>query len=1014
MKKSYRKKGILKSLSLLSLGALMTFSLASCKGAVDPYDGIDKDATYATLGDNFSVTNQDVFEELLYGSDTYVARRVQEALVNSYMTEIKEVIETKYGASDNYVTYMQNVQEYFLCDAFSVDDLEAYLDIESESTKYVSKFTYIDTVFLKGIELSSSEFDELCDTDKLPTTDFNTLTEAQQKVLQQYYFNYAEKLFGLNALEEEITEFYEDEDNDGTDYYTDEELVTLWETEYLYNQYLYALNIRFISEDELNETLKTFGIKAYKKQLYFLKQEGVMKDGEYVDLTNQEYSEWYDDFDFTAITNTSNKIALTDDAMVLELYVAIYNYIYTYREQLPMEDNVAAVFNANNTNNRRDVTEAIIAGSGVTVESYFEKLKTTSAFTTDRESSENYFAYNGEKMELISANLKTKLYETYSTEDGEQRYDYEGTSYGSYYYLTYKISEAEELTDDNLVYDEDDNSIDREAYEGIVNKLIELKKDEDLTDTYIASALEDALENDAKVLVYDDIMEIVYSASTSGSFYSTTRKKSPENGVLASIEYNDVTTYIYASEVWEALEPDTGMTSAIDLLSTQVIKTTDAYKAITEDEKSEYYDAITNLLTSFANGGLESSGYAADLGKYNFLMLYFHTADINEIVENYFMVNEASATLINNYNSDSLVNLMQTYTKTSYESYFSISASNLLIYVDFDEDSTPDEDFDWDTTIPGDSETTYAELANELMTFIINITENSSDTHATVLADIVEDFNASSRFTNGHDTEKVDDEYDPTETDSYYAKYRRAGLSIKIDEYSSVTNSTAITSIPIELKERLIELYSEVIIGDNVPSEYLDAESYKSGDGFSNKYGYNMLLVTGATTKVSAEFTSDDDKNGIYTELVYKYGDEFYKVADLYSDTETLSANQIKGYLLEYVQDGTTNTIPSSVLSAITSYLTPVYTRYTDSGTQRAVLLAWLNKTANATVTFTENSVSTASLERLNEIFEINRRSADDYNVESIEGVTNPGYDASINQYPGWWDAIDEYINNLE
>ena len=39
------------------------------------------------------------------------------------------------------------------------------------------------------------------------------------------------------------------------------------------------------------------------------------------------------------------------------------------------------------------------------------------------------------------------------------------------------------------------------------------------------------------------------------------------------------------------------------------------------------------MLLTFANNYYSQSGYPASMGKYNFLMLYFHTADIDKIID---------------------------------------------------------------------------------------------------------------------------------------------------------------------------------------------------------------------------------------------------------------------------------------------------------------------------------------------------------------------------------------------
>ena len=58
------------------------------------------------------------------------------------------------------------------------------------------------------------------------------------------------------------------------------------------------------------------------------------------------------------------------------------------------------------------------------------------------------------------------------------------------------------------------------------------------------------------------------------------------------------------------------------------------FKSALDTEIYENY--IDLILYNFSNGSYASNGYSASIGKYKFLMLYFHTSDITEIVNNYY------------------------------------------------------------------------------------------------------------------------------------------------------------------------------------------------------------------------------------------------------------------------------------------------------------------------------------------------------------------------------------------
>jgi hypothetical protein len=88
-------------------------------------------------------------------------------------------------------------------------------------------------------------------------------------------------------------------DEDYVHYYTDSQIISyLKENDYYKNSIANTIMIRFVSSDEVTETLKTFGVKLYKSKFYFNKQEGVIKDGVSTDNSNSDYYTWYEDFDF--------------------------------------------------------------------------------------------------------------------------------------------------------------------------------------------------------------------------------------------------------------------------------------------------------------------------------------------------------------------------------------------------------------------------------------------------------------------------------------------------------------------------------------------------------------------------------------------------------------------------------------------------------------------------------------------------------------------------------------------
>lgn len=93
--------------------------------------------------------------------------------------------------------------------------------------------------------------------------------------------------------------------------------------------------IRFMNEDESKAVLKSFGLKTYRSQLYFIAQ----REGE----TDSEYSKFYDDYDFTAPNTLRSATPLASSPqLVFSIYLQMYNYIYTTRESLPVNSTITS------------------------------------------------------------------------------------------------------------------------------------------------------------------------------------------------------------------------------------------------------------------------------------------------------------------------------------------------------------------------------------------------------------------------------------------------------------------------------------------------------------------------------------------------------------------------------------------------------------------------------------------------------------------------------------------------
>ncbi len=964
----------IKPFALMILSIFTILTLASCGNGSRSFSSLKSSDIYATSG-NYSITNGELWEELKWSANDILEEKITSFVLKAYVDEIKEEI-SKTGDTLLKERYLDELEKEALAEVYAITDVE---DLKLYDAKYRKTLEdkFIDSYYMeKGVKLTNAELiNEAGDT-----TLITGKTYYMTRLHSNYYEVVAEKLLAYHLLKDEIDDYNDDADSEDEYYYTPSDIKDYYNTHYKYDIESKLIMIRFFNQDEINTTFKAFGIKVYKDSYYFIPQLG---------KTTREYSTYYDEFDISLASNSYkcfNLSAIVGEMGIFELYIEISNYIYTYRDALPN-----AIGATSTTSSRRNITEAILV-------KYLENGNTTTPVEFIANWDDQFIesiTYTAEDLNDIDLGLSVYVGSRLPLEekDGYKRYTQNGYALGDYYYLMYKIDETK-IAEDMVLYGNEDDE-DEITNEDLKNRIIDELIWSEITQTKSTDYLNTEVGK-VKVYIFDEALEICFAQKNSS--YSKTHKKAPSKETLFTIKYKKNSESYKLEEIFNILEVRSGTATAIDLLSRKAIKDSEEYKSIKSSEIDTYKRNLEAVLNLFANNQLSSQGYPSTLGKYNFLMLYFHSADVDTIIDNFYKLNYASKKILTNYaKNDAIFEIMQQYAAAAYENEFNISAQNLLVYVDMDEDGVPDKDFDWTKTIYN-STVTYEEKALELVNYFITRMKNSKSSQAALLETMVEEYNSCQRFTNGIDTyEDGVTEYDPTEPETIWAEYRRAGLYISVTEYSDTTNKTeenfGETAIPYDLKLRLREIYkndSDFRFEDSFPYEYIDSSAYLDGSksGFLTKDGYNLLVITSATAQSSAEFLESDDINGIYLNISLKYEDEMFNIANIYNDDQIISLNQVKLFVYEYLKSSSTNLFPSSITTALTTYLLPVYEKYNDSATQRELLLNNLL----GQIDFTDQK----NADRLVEMMAINRRISDDYLTDTDMG----------NNFVNWWSNI--------
>lgn len=1115
-----------------SITSALAISLASCSAARDNHGKIDTNAIYASASD-YKVTYGDLWDELKWDSAEVLENQITNVVLNKYINQINIVLNKNASdlsdddkkslgydkdneySDDNYKElkekFEKRIVDYVVQDIYNFtyatddywdnfEDLKK-TDIDLLEAKYVDEIYQeyqIDSVADKDNASGVSKIIDLIKNAdyKNYETKASDYLKIAKGLSQVYYPIYAKELLAYVGLEKDIADALKDDTDDDDDqwgYYSTSEYVSKFKEEYTNNFDLSAIIINFSDSDEMNETLRAFGLKVNDGKLYFIydsydtdktKTPGAM--------TYEEYIDYYDNFSTSNLNNSrdadGNQMStVVSSQAILEIYIQIYNYVYGgYKTKLKSVNFDATPYT--DLSDLRKLTNDILKtyasadAAGTTVEELYQN-----AIDALKANNEDQTYYTSKDLkDKYGDSFKTVVYETLDISDVTSSYTKSGQSTNLGTTLAYKfdeyvnVKEKTEVTDNvlvayakwfrdtdpatlditNLILDPNtylaDYSVSADTEINLADDILELLKQDDITSTNISTYLSEQLDK-AKVKIYTEACEIKYSNDNSD--YSKTVKKNKNSNVLATIKYsgttwnlnikadsNDKKTVLIpgtedAFGVFDYLENKKGATTAVNLIANQIVKTTDEYKE-TKKDKDTYEKYISNILANFANDGFSSSGYPSSIGKYNFMMLYFHTADISKIVNDYYRVSAASSKLLTDYSNDVLINWFKTYVDIAEENYFSLSGTRLIAYMDMDDDSNPDDVSDWENLLVRDydanspfvlanNDVTFGEVAKMLICEVYNKISASTDSHTEKASSLVSEINACA---------KVEYNLNPISSENTWAKYRHLGLAVKTEEFE-VKNETLDTDF--KLKQRLYDYargYSTddagnktktyaYYLNDTVPTCYIEpidiltASAKDDSTIISTNDGYNLIMVTSGTPNASAKWTKADHEEGILENITLMYNEEVVKIDDIYNDSDALSFNQIKLYVLDNAINGSSTIAPSSLSSAYSTFLAPIVTRFTGAETNRIIVLNYIaEKTGNESKAL--NEVVTFDLAKyngndgvFNKLITINERVADEY-IDLYNDTTSTSAlytytDANGNEVT-WWTSILNYLQAIK
>lgn len=965
--------------ALLVLVAAGVLTLAACTGSEKtPYGNLSDDNVYLTYGD-ITITEKELYDQLRLQGAATLATMVDEELFKTYIEDAK----TKLANGDEtLVGYLDDTVNRAIHGSTELEDLQDLYDENPESfIRNIERFA--DSVYLLDNNMVIQDVIDqllgLAQTEENPFTGYHTL----DFMLDRYALRVAQRAYAKAILDEEVN----DEESDA--YISDDNIVTYYKNNKEGRYDVDALVVRFINLNEANAALYQVGLKSDSKGFWYELPDIRILEGNpgYIDLDDPDYVHVRDILDDLQITSKLGADLESREMITVQDYEDYYK---------------AYIINTDRADGFSDV-KLLPEGVKAKFIEIYNLLNPAAPIKLDTDGvsivgdgNDYTTTYTYDDLTDINTSLRSHIYNTLvaeadmedpdDTADGKP-YSSRIQTFGDARYLVFKLDDESETEEGILIEDSEDPDAEvfNDTDEALAiqaemkNELLESK----LTDTYVNTKVTELYEEQT-LDIYDPIVRVFYNQSY--GYEGTEDNK--DGDVVAKIGDIEITVEAF----YNALESSYGINLALDMLANKYFEASEVY-TVSEADLEDYTDQFENIISQFSSDNFASSGYPASMGRQNFLLTAFGSRSNQEAINNLYVYPDLRQQYLEDYEvhfgNDDIYESFATLAARQYNNFESITVSHLLVYFDQDGDGTPDDPQEYLDTLDAASQT---EVINGLID-LIDLVYSRLGLYKGMkegLSAIANDFNTSGRIQIGSTIPP----YDYT-LESVWAEYRQLGFYLKFEDITSaitnksnfVTGSSRLDEVFYDRAMLIHDTLAEMEDDDSL-FPYLDfydawvnssnAITETELESVKSSFGYHFILANRVGETTSAIFDEADDENSEYVLA----DDETINVYN--SDSDTLTASQIKYYLLGSLSDEGVE-LPRDVQTAVTNYLQPVLTVYEGTYMQRELIFSLLDD-----VVFTDANADA----RLETIREINLRQMHSYQLSENGGVNDANYEA--------------------
>ena len=614
-----------------------------------------------------------------------------------------------------------------------------------------------------------------------------------------------------------------------------------------------TIKIRFMSESDAKAVLRNFDLVSKDGTLKLYTGEIPLEE-----VPSSQLDE----------TNTTDLSA----AEVLEQFIILYNYVYgDYRDVVETD----ATFETLLANEDLTVEYSLLAEANASLSTFvYDSLGTYKDFTT----SENdllYYTYEPVKY--------------YSSSD---------TSY--YMILNLDKTEKPDVTDFDGTKADLVALIGQDIYDEVEQDIIDLN----LSATSFVSNRMAELRSEHDFDIYDYYLGMDYSMTYSGfevnedghatlvAKYDSVEVSADDLFTFAfNINAPLYTVYAIQSKAVVAAHYEDIYCAGADVCEFDVLENT-------SEKMVEHKEAYLDLEEQF-NSSYYASYYTFD----EYLYLAYGVQDYSSMIFDYYVTSTLQPFIIydeitsNNYD---IINYLMELSQPYYDNYFSLDVEHVLIYLDRDENGSPDDYTEFYSSLEDTTEydVKLADFEQAIRTYL-NDSENS-------MTSLVSDFKKAKR------------------TDVIWGGFKAYGFYLLTEELGGLTYNDSVATYEMPFVDTLIDMYQAYNTEVNENAEFLFATALTE-----TSYGLHLIKVEkgGDFEKPSALFTMtyDDDLEPKYLEGVVNITDELtFEQLKIWADYR-FTVIAIGNGDLEEIYGLTQPAMPSSLLDAIETYFQAIY-----------------------------------------------------------------------------------------